>query len=115
MATGSLVRTFTHEVPDDSDTRYLEGWRYPSGISTVAFAPDGARVVTVGFGDNLARFWEAATGKQIRQFTGPFPGRSYGTVFFPRFIRTVAFSPDGQRLLIGRDDALAEILECAHW
>ncbi|MGH6937195.1 MAG: WD40 repeat domain-containing protein, partial [Methylocella sp.] len=58
-------------------------------IYSVAFSPDGARVLT-GSRDNTARLWDAATGKEIRAFTG-----------HEDIISSVAFSPDGARVLTG--------------
>ncbi|MGH6812924.1 MAG: toll/interleukin-1 receptor domain-containing protein, partial [Methylocella sp.] len=59
---------------------------------SVAFSPDGARVLT-GSWDKTARLWDAATGKEIRAFKG-----------HEDFVFSVAFSPDGARVLTGSGD-----------
>jgi WD40 repeat protein len=61
------------------------------GVSSVAFSPDGTKVLT-GAGDNTAKLWDAATGTVLQTFTG----HSYG-------VSSVAFSPDGTKVLTGAD------------
>ena len=61
--------------------RFRHGWN----ITSVAFAPDGKAVVTVGL-DSTLRLWELETGAQRAQFRSP--NRSQ---FF-----CVAFAPDGR-------------------
>src|SRR5262245_51106927 len=63
-----------------------------SSVISVAFAPDGKTVVSVG-NDQLARLWDAATGKELRQFRG-----HRGS------IESVAFAPDGKTFLTGSYD-----------
>src|SRR5205807_7155123 len=55
-------------------------------VQSVAFSPDGQRVLT-GSRDATARLWDAATGKELRRLgEGPFG--------------EAAFSPDGRVLVI---------------
>ncbi len=56
---------------------------------SVAFSPDGARVLS-GSGDKTLKLWDAATGALLRTFEG-----HSDTVI------SVAFSPDGTRVLSG--------------
>jgi WD40 repeat protein len=42
-------------------------WRHGDGASFVAFLPGGKEVLSVGR-DEFVRFWDAATGKEVRQF-----------------------------------------------
>ncbi|MHC4534640.1 MAG: GLUG motif-containing protein, partial [Planctomycetota bacterium] len=75
--TGALVRTFLGHT---------------GGVLTVAFSPDGMRVLTGSF-DDTAKLWDAETGQEIRTFGG-----HTGSVY------SVAFSPDGTRILTGSAD-----------
>jgi hypothetical protein len=59
------------------ELRKLEG--HNNGVFTVAFAPDGRRVVSGGF-DQGVRLWDITTGKTIRTFTG-HNGQVWGSVF----------------------------------
>ena len=52
-------------------------------------APMATRVLT-GSRDKTARLWDAATGNEIRAFKG-----------HEHFVLSVAFSPDGARVLTG--------------
>jgi WD40 repeat protein len=65
------------------------------GVFTVAFSPDGRRVLTGSF-DKTAILWNADTGDQIRILKG-HDGR----------VASVAFSPDGKRVLTGSEDCAA--------
>ena len=73
-----------------SDSRrlyQLPEHRGPGPVTTVAFSPDGLRLVTAG-GDSLARVREAATGRIEYELRG-----HSGTV------RSAAFSPSGDWLV----------------
>ena len=66
-------------------------------IESVAFAPDGATVLTGGYG-GTALLWNAETGAEIRRFEG------HG-----RTVRSVAFAPDGATVLTGGNDGTARL------
>src|ERR1700732_5116023 len=70
-------------------------------INSVAFSPDGARVLT-GSADKTARLWDAATGKEIRGFTG-----------HEDVVMSAAFSPHGARVLTGSQDETARLWDIA--
>jgi hypothetical protein len=70
-------------------------------ITSVAFSPDGARVLA-GSWDNTARLWDAATGKEIRSFKG-----------HEGHVNAVAFSPDGARVLTRSWDKTARLWDAA--
>lgn len=63
---------------------------------TVAFSPDGKRVLTGSAGtsedqgDRVVRMWDVATGEEIQQFGA-----------YDKSISSVAFSPDGRHILTG--------------
>jgi WD40 repeat protein len=72
-----------------------------SGVWSVAFSPDGQRIVT-GSGDHTAKVWDAASSKELFALNGHSRG-----------IRSVAYSPDGQRIVTGSDDKTAKVWEAA--
>jgi WD40 repeat protein/serine/threonine protein kinase len=110
-----------------------------ANVWSVAFSPDGSRIVT-GNGDHNARVWDAATGRQLFTLNHSSSFRSVacspdgrwiiagftdGTIkrwdastgderlgFKVRSgspISSVAFSPDGERIVSGSEDAIATV------
>ena len=69
----------------------------PAGVRSVAFSPDGERVLT-GSSDNTARLWDAASGVPIHALRGHEDS-----------VYSVAFSPDGERLVTGSYDNTARL------
>ena len=63
---------------------------HTGGVSSVAFSPDGSRIVS-GSDDKTLRLWDAKSGQPIGK---PFEGHT-GSV------SSVAFSPDGKRIVSG--------------
>src|SRR5580704_3477011 len=70
-------------------------------FTSVAFSPDGARVLT-GSDNKTSRLWDAATGKEIRAFKG-----------HKHDVTSVAFSRDGARVLTGSLDETARLWDAA--
>jgi WD40 repeat protein len=80
MREGQLVRQFPAHL---------------SGISSLAFAPDGKTLASAGY-DARVRVWDPATGRRLFQLRDTNPEQA------------IAFSPDGQSLLIcARRDELS--------
>ena len=65
----------------------------PSDVNTVAFSPDGGRIVS-GSGDGTVRVWDAGSGQPIG---APLTGHTDK-------VYSVAFSPDGRRIASGSGD-----------
>ena len=74
---------------------------HSNAITSVAFAPDGATVLTGGV-DGTARLWDAATGAEIRRFEG-----------HNKSVLSVAFAPDGVTLLTGGVDGTVRLWDAA--
>jgi WD40 repeat protein len=71
----------------------LAAWRDTWGTATVTFSPDGKLVAAANSQTPLVRLWEAATGKNVLTLRGHVD-----------VVGTLAFTPDGQRLLSGGED-----------
>jgi WD40 repeat protein/serine/threonine protein kinase/tetratricopeptide (TPR) repeat protein len=73
-----------------------------AGVLSVAFSPDGSRIVTGGttgdFGTGEASVWDARTGAELLELKG-----------HTAFVQSVAFSPDGERILTGSADGTAKV------
>lgn len=70
---------------------------YEQRVTSVAFSPNGTRVVT-GLEDNTARLWDGRTGAPLGEWM-----RHEGRV------GCVVFSPDGTRVVSGSDDKTARL------
>lgn len=66
-----------------------------SHVHSVVFSPDGKQILSAQF-DGSVRLWDAATGRETRQYCGPTS--MYGNEFLP-VINTAAFSADGRRVV----------------
>jgi RNA polymerase sigma factor (sigma-70 family) len=85
-ATGELVRQWQANRGSDK----------ASGLTSVAFAPDGKTLATAGRLDHAIRLWEVATGKEVR----PIPGHTGG-------VRSMHFAADGKTLFsLGADSRI---------
>jgi|GEM_PF-2286844 len=70
---------------------------HTSEVETVAFSPDGKRIVT-GSSDNTARIWNAESGRELQLLRGHRDE-----------VNSAAFSPDGRRIVTGSSDNTARI------
>ncbi len=87
----SQLRPTIVESPED----HMSIQYFPFGGDSAAFSPDGTRVVTISPGG--AAIGDVQTGEQIQNILNPGTG-------------DVAFSPDGETILIGgRDDNTASL------
>ncbi len=91
------------ELRDAATGKLIRSFRGHSGmVGSVAFSPDGRRVISMGTGkksmwagiqsthiDGTIRLWDVATGENIRTLTGTDTA----------IMHFVAFSPDGKQLL----------------
>ena len=66
-------------------------------MTSAAFSPDGARVVTASW-DKTARIWSAADEKLIAELKG-----------HAQRVTSAAFSPDGVRIVTASDDNTARV------
>lgn len=78
-----------------------------AGISSVVFSPDGKWIAAGSYGmiaggqrisDATVKVWDAATGQETLTLTG-----------HTRPVCSVAFSPDGKRLVSGSDDKTVKV------
>ncbi len=79
----------------------------PAGMSPAVFSPDGSRLATGGWRQGNLKLWDVASGEVLRVFADEFASDSaLLTDAYLRPIEAVAFSPDGARLLAGRENLL---------
>jgi sugar lactone lactonase YvrE len=68
-----------------------------SNVNSVAFSPDGTRIVT-GSSDATAKVWDAQSGTELLTLKG-----------HSSTVNSVAFSPDGTRIVTGSSDYTAKV------
>ncbi len=90
---------------------------HTGAVWSVGFSPDGERVLT-GSLDETARLWNAETGEEVQRFEGhrwdnrePTPSNFASRSGYKKegSVRSVASSPDGERVLTGSGDKTARL------
>jgi WD40 repeat protein len=87
------------DATSGKEARALKG--HTSTVSSVAFSPDGKRIVT-GSNDSSIKIWDAATGETIRSLKGHTSA-----------VLCVAFSKDGTRIASGSHDGKLMVWDSA--
>lgn len=82
-------------APDTDPYKELKG--HTQGILSIAFSPNGKRVVTASR-DSTARIWDAQSGQELYKMEGHVNS-----------IRSSSFSPDGKTVATAGDDGIVRI------
>jgi WD40 repeat protein len=77
---------------------------HTTGVVSLAFSPDGARLATVGVGDT-AKLWDVASGAGVLVFDVAT------SLLLEPIGNSVAFSPDGGKLAVPRADWRVALFE----
>ena len=88
------------QPPDNTQGDPLTGHTAP--VESVAFSPDGSRIVSGG-DDRTLRLWNSDTGQQIGE---PLTGHTAAVL-------SVALSPDGKLIASGGDDRTLRLWDAA--
>ncbi len=95
LAVGAVVILGLRSPAADPKPELVVQTGHTGPVLSVAFSPDGQRVLT-GSADKTAVVWDAATGDKLRTLQG-----------HTSWVSSVALSPDGKRALTGSRDNTA--------
>jgi WD40 repeat protein len=87
------------EVETGQALRTFEG--HPDSVSAVAFSPGGKSILSGGDWERKLRLWDAGTGQLLRTFEGEI------------LVHSLAFSPDGDRVIAGTANKNMKLLDVA--
>jgi WD40 repeat protein len=79
-----------------SEDKELKG--HTGIVTSVAFSPDGKRILSGSWGDDTLRVWDAGKGSEIRTLTGHADAT-----------RSASYSPDGKRIVSGSEDTTLKV------
>jgi WD40 repeat protein len=80
-------------------------------ITDLSFHPDGSRLASVAENDASVRIWDVATGELLCTLRLALDYGDQRTAAWTRGIRSVAFSADGRRLVVGARDGSVWVFE----